>query len=426
MALNKDRILEKTMNGVEKVSNNTYVQSVSRGMAMVLPLLMVGSLVLLLTKIPIAAWQNIVNNTSASTIFTMATQFTTNLLAVWAVFFIGNRLGNTFHYDGALVGIMCLLSFFLLTPMVESEGTKYISTEWLGAKGVFVAIIVALVIGRFYVLIMDHKLYIRMPDTVPAFVEKSFAAIIPFFFITVLSGVVAHLFSLTSFGSIHGFIYGVLQTPLQAIGSSLGGVIVAYIITNILWLLGVHGKALVFSVVLPMWSAATAENLAAAQAGLESPHIIDLGFTTIFMEIGGAGCVLALCLLMLFTAKSQQFKSLGKMFFIPTLCGISEPIHFGTPLVMNLKFALPFITAPIVSGVLGYVATLAGLVPRMVGTTVPTGTPQILNGFLIGGVRGMIMQIIVLVVCMAIYYPFFRAVDCQAYQEEQGAVDQAA
>jgi phosphotransferase system glucose/maltose/N-acetylglucosamine-specific IIC component len=36
-------------------------------------------------------------------------------------------------------------------------------------------------------------------------------------------------------------------------------------------------------------------------------------------------------LLMLFAAKSQQYKALGKLTTLPALFGISEPLVFGTP-----------------------------------------------------------------------------------------------
>ncbi len=48
-------------------------------------------------------------------------------------------------------------------------------------------------------------------------------------------------------------------------------------------------------------------------------------------------------LLMLFFARSQQYKTLGKLTTVPALFGISEPLVFGTPMVFNFRFAIPFI-----------------------------------------------------------------------------------
>lgn len=410
---------DKFLQIVSNISNNKYVNALSKGMTATLPLTMIGSIALLFTKIPFGPWQNLLAS-GFDKVFNLPIQFTTNMLAIWAVFLVANNLANRFNRDGVIAGLAALLSFLILTPITTTdEGVNMLSFDWIGAKGVFVALIVAIGISRLYVLIMDKKLYIRMPEGVPPFVEKSFAAVIPYTMIALLSGIIAWGFSLTSFGSIHELIFNILQIPMQYIGGSILGVLAAYVMTNILWLFGIHGKAVMFSVLLPVWQSLTAENLAAAQAGTTAPNIIDLGFTTIFFEIGGAGCVFALAVLMLFFAKSQQYKAFGKVFIVPTFCGISEPIHFGTPLVFNPSFAIPFIAAPLASGTIAYVATAIGLMPRLQGITVPTGTPQFLNGLLIGGIPGLLVQIVCFAACVAIYFPFFKAADKKALNQEK-------
>ena len=74
-----------------------------------------------------------------------------------------------------------------------------------------------------------------MPDSVPSFVEKSFSSIIPFFAITFIMALVSWGFSFTSYGSVHNLVYSVLQVPIQQIGGSVGGVMVAYALIGLFW-----------------------------------------------------------------------------------------------------------------------------------------------------------------------------------------------
>lgn len=417
MKINSE-MLDKVSKVIYTISENMYLKSVSKGMVATIPFTIAGSIVVLLKTIPFAFWQNFLTTSGMIEVSNIILQLTTNMLAVWVVFFIASNLGKRFDQDPVITGSICLLSFLILTPIGVNDKVKFLSFDWLGAKGMFMAIIVALIIGRFYIFLMQKKVYIRMPDSVPPFVEKSFAAVIPFFVISLLCGIIAVLFRNTDYGTIHQLVYNIVQMPLQNIGGSFGGVVVAYLAMNLLWFFGIHGKAVVYSVVAPIWSAYTAANIAATAAGEASVHIIDMGFTTIFMEIGGAGCCLALCILML-AGKSKQYASMGKIFAIPTFCGINEPITFGTPLVLNFAFLIPTILAPIVSGGIGYLAIKFGIIPMLGGIQVPTGTPFLLNAFLIGGVPSMLCQIVCLFACIAVYLPFFLIADRKAYAEEQ-------
>lgn len=47
------------------------------------------------------------------------------------------------------------------------------------------------------------------------------------------------------------------------------------------------------------------------------------------------------------------------------------------------------------------------------GVEVPWTTPPIISGFLLCGIRGALLQIVLLLISMAIYYPFFKMLDKQ-------------
>lgn len=407
---------------IHTFTSNKYMKAISRGMVSTIPFTITGSVVVLLKAIPFEFWQSFLTTVNAGFIFSVVQQYTTNFLAVWVVIFIGSNIVKSFGQDAITGAVVTLLSFLAITPITKIDDVgSFLSYQWLGSAGMVTAIVVALIVGRFYVFLMEKKVYIRMPDSVPPFIEKSFAAIIPFLIITVLSATVSSLVALTSYGSVHGFIYQILAIPLRLVGSNIVGVIIAYMFMNILWFFGIHGKSIVFGVMAPIWAGYTVENMNAALAGSSSPHIIEFGFTRLYAELGGAGSSLALVICMLLFSKSKQYKAMGKMFSISSICGISEPVTFGAPMVLNFKFLIPMLAAPTVTLILGYALTSVGILPKLSGISVPTGTPILLDAFLIGGLPHLIMQLVVIVISVLIYLPFFISSDKELLLEEQKA-----
>ena len=68
----------------------------------------------------------------------------------------------------------------------------------------------------------------------------------------------------------------------------------------------------------------------------------------------------AVALLAIFGCKSEQLKAVGKIGLIPSMFGISEPIKFGIPQVMNIRMLLPLMLTPAVSVLSAYLLTIVG------------------------------------------------------------------
>ena len=121
---------------------------------------------------------------------------------------------------------------------------------------------------------------------------------------------------------------------------------------------------------------------------------------------------------MLCLAKSAQYRQLGKLSIVPNLFNINEPILFGTPIVMNPLMAVPFIIVPPLNALILYFTIASGIIPPMGGVMPPWTTPPVISGFLIGGVPYAIMQLVVVLIGAAIYFPFFKKADAMAYADE--------
>lgn len=419
--------VEKIQLAAEKISSNRYLKTISKGMVMTIPATITGAMCTLIANLPFDGYQNFIQGNGIKDIMLLPGVFTSNIMGIIVAYFIGYNLAKSFDIEGMFPGFVSIVSFLILTPLTAIERpvhdtvrmVDFISFDYIGSKGMFVGIIVGILASRIYCWFVMNNITIHMPDSVPSFVEKSFSSIIPFFSITVLSAIVAGLFRLTSYGSIHDMVYTVLQVPIQQIGGSVFGVMIAYALIGLFWWFGIHGKAIVFGVYAPILQTMTIENMNAATAGTTPPNVIDIGFTTAFLEIGGGGCVLGLAICLLLFSKSDQYKNVGRITAVPTFFGINEPITFGTPICLNITYLIPTVVTPLVTGLIGYAGYATGFIPPLTGIQLPTGTPTFVNALIFGGWRCLLVQILCVVVATAIYYPFFRMADNLEYKREQ-------
>lgn len=172
-----------------------------------------------------------------------------------------------------------------------------------------------------------------MPDGVPPSVSKSFVALFPVFLVILVVWLLRILIENTSFETLHNVVGQLLQEPLSALGGTLIGGLVAVFFVQLLWSTGLHGASIVGGVMGPIWLASTDANRVAFQGGQELPNIITQQFIDIFIYMGGSGSTFVFAIMMLFMAKSQQSKQLGKLAIGPGIFNINEPITFGAPML---------------------------------------------------------------------------------------------
>ncbi len=187
---------------------------------------------------------------------------------------------------------------------------------------------------------------------------------------------------------------------------------------QILWFLGIHGTNVVLPLVTPIWLAMDLENLAAWRNGLEMPNVLGLAFFNIVTWSGLAlGLVLLMCL-----SKSKQFNQMGKLALMPALFGITEPVIFGTPLVMNYRLMVPFVTNNAIAIALSWLLIKLGLVAKIVGAQTIFGLPL---GFFatVGGAASIIALhlFLLLILSPLLWYPWFKMAERAALAAEREA-----
>ena len=412
-----------------KLGTNRYLKAISSGFIAIMAATIVGSIFTLIGNLPFTGWTAWLASTGLNKILALPGQCTTDLIAVYAVFFIAYNLAQTFEVDGKGAGLAALVSFFVVTGRAtyfasaaeDAASFSALSTGFLCAKGLFTAMIVALIGARIYVFIVKKGWVIKLPDSVPPNVAGSFNALIPSFFVVVVFLLVAMGMSFTSYGDLHTMIFTVIQSNLMRfMGDNIFSWLFFNFMTNILWFFGLHGGNIVGSITNPVYTPLALENLAAFEAGeTVMPYIITGSFGKTF-TFGGVGSMFGLAILMTFFAKSKQYKMLGKLSLPTTFFFINEPLLFGIPVVLNPLFFLPLMFTTPLLGTLTYFMMKIGIVPIPHGIQLPWTMPPVFNGFLQAGIGLAIWEVLMVLASMVIYYPFFKMGDKQALAEENG------
>ncbi len=426
---------EKFMPIAARVGNQTHLQAIRDGIILTLPLTIIGSVFLILANLPIPGYSDLMagifgENWAANLSYPVGATF--DLLALFVAFGIAYRLAENYKMDSLSVAAIAVVGFFLVTPykiafkpegMDETYDVAGIPLALTGSKGMFVAIIVAILATEIYRFIVKKNIIFKMPDGVPPAVAKSFAALIPGFVVIAMLWTIRLILQITPFENIHNIVGELLGKPLSLLGGSLFGAIIAVIIAQMLWVTGIHGQALVWGIMSPVWLTLVDENRIAYQAGEEIPHIVNSQFMDIFYSIGGSGTTLGLALLLLFRSQSKQMKQLGKLAIAPGLFNINEPITFGLPMIMNPIMMIPFVFVPVIIVTVSYFAMDMGLVAKTAGIMVPWTTPAPIGGFLATGgkISGAVLQLFNVLLSAVLYYPFFKMMDKQRVREEGGA-----
>ncbi|MBO9129963.1 PTS cellobiose transporter subunit IIC [Bacillus sp. 165] len=416
-----------------KIAAQRHLQAIRDGIILAMPLLIIGSLFLIIAFIPIDGYDTFMADVfgdSWRSALLYPVNATFDIMSLVVVFGVAYRLAEHYKVDPLGAGTVSLAAFLLATPFQVSflaEGATQavivggaIPVALMGSKGLFVAMILAVLSTEIYRYIIQKKIIIKMPATVPPAVSRSFTALIPGFFVIVVVWIIRLIFEHTHFGSIHNVIGDVLYDPLSKLGASLFGAIVAVILIQLLWSCGIHGAAIVGGVMGPIWLSLMDENRMAFQAGQDLPNVVTQQFFDLWIYAGGSGATLALVIAMLIKAESQQMKSLGRLAIGPGIFNINEPVTFGMPIVLNPLLLIPFILTPVVLVITTYLAMDWGWVARPNGTAVPWTTPLIFSGYLATGgkISGVVMQLVNFVIAFAIYYPFFKVWDRQKLAEE--------
>lgn len=427
-------MMEKFQEGIERVlvplasklNSQRHICAVRDAFILSFPLTMAGSLMTLLNFVLLSPdgfiakllrLESIIPNLADyQQIFSPVLKGSADILSILIVFLIARNVAKTLKADDLLSGLTAVSVYFIIYPdYVFMNDVNNLSTKFMGAQGLFVAILVGLLVGEFMAILSKSKrLEIKMPDQVPPAVARSFKVLLPII-ITLSFSIVNFLIKQVSPGGLHEWVYTVIQAPLTQLGQNVGSVIVLALLCQVLWAMGIHGPNTIAAVRDTMFAEAQNANmLYVAQHGTAwgAPFPVTYsGLFDGFAAYGGSGATLGLIIAILLFSKAKEHKSIAKLSLAPGIFNINEMVIFGLPIVLNPIYIIPFVLAPIVNILIGYGATCVFKIMPPIAYGVPWTTPGPLVPFLGtgGNLVGLLMGIVCLAVSVLVYAPFVIA-----------------
>ncbi|MFL5321988.1 MAG: PTS sugar transporter subunit IIC [Myxococcaceae bacterium] len=403
-----------------------HLIAVRDGVVGALPLVLVGSVFLLLSQAP---WMESAALKDYVPVLLVPYRMLGGVIAVYVTFAAANSLAKSYALDGMACGLLAIAAYFIaafpmpalvVDPALPPAGPPSIPVVRLGAGGIFAGLLLAVFSVEVTKLFVRRKWTIRMPPTAPESVVRSFIALLPTFAVVTSVFLVTQLFRF----DLIALIENAAKPVLSATGS-LPSAIGIVSVDSGLWVLGVHASA-ALATLRPFWEAMLLQNADAVVAKLPLPHIAPQPFFNWFVWQGGSGATLALAFHLL-RAKSAQLRTVGRAGIVPALFNVNEPIVFGAPVVLNATLAIPFFLVPLVSAITAYSAIYLDLVARP-RVEVLWVLPAPIGAFLAtgGDWRAVALQMFNLAIGFLIYAPFVRRYDRRLLEQEAAVKASAA
>lgn len=396
-----------------KIGAQRHLVAIRDGFVTIMPLIMAGAFAVLINNLGWEPYQNFMNSILPANwkdfggaIWNVSFGF----MSILVVCTISFHLAKSYDKDGVTAAVVSLASFMMLYPQValaNDAGSAY-STDAMGAKGLFVAIIVALIATEIFVkLIGNPKLVVKMPDGVPPAVARSFAALIPSILVLIIAAAAKFILQAVGISNVFDSVYNAIQSPLQGVVGSFWGMIVLILIQQLLWFFGLHGSNILAPVINAVLLPLLEMNMLAAKSGQAPQYIFNSQFLDSYVNLGGSGTTIALIIAIYIAGRrSKQQMMITKLSTAPGLFNINEPMIYGMPLVLNPIYFVPFVLAPLVSASIAYFLTSIGFVPKVAYMATWTTPPIIGAAISTNSIMGAVTALICLAVSICIYLPF--------------------
>ncbi|MGL5717854.1 MAG: PTS transporter subunit EIIC, partial [Paraclostridium sp.] len=182
--------LEKILMPVaNKLGSNKVLAAIRDGFLISTPLLIVGSIFLLIANFPIPGWVEFwagILGENWTTWFTNVSRATFNIIAALTCLGTGYAYARELKGDSIQGAVVAFVAFVILMPTrIPFEGVEgpdvmsAISSEYIGSNGIFLALVTSLIAVRIFTWVYKKGWTIKMPDGVPPAVAQSFAALVP-------------------------------------------------------------------------------------------------------------------------------------------------------------------------------------------------------------------------------------------------------
>ncbi|MEG0578096.1 MAG: PTS transporter subunit EIIC, partial [Bacilli bacterium] len=187
-----------------KLGMQRHLVAIRDGIVISMPLVIIGSIFLIFSNLPIPGYSEFLSSYgNLGQWFNKIVDGSFGAMGLVASFSIAYSLAKHYNIDGISTGVISLSSFLIVTPnLVSGEGAAGVPLLYLGSRGLFIAMIIGLLTTEIFRWFVKKDIRIKMPETVPPAVSKSFAALIPGFVIILLFGIVYQALLIANFSNI--------------------------------------------------------------------------------------------------------------------------------------------------------------------------------------------------------------------------------
>jgi cellobiose PTS system EIIC component len=431
--IEKEKIEGRVVSFFSRVQKNTYLRAIQEGLELNIPLLIVGSILLVFLNIPILSYQQWMRGV-LSLNDVVITQY---ISAMWVIICIGfvmgisytltealskNSMGGLTRYQSFLSMSVALTSY-LVSVVSSSNGSLRTSTE-IGRfpADILVAVFTALVATKLFVVLSNIPLLHRKMggdisnpvlsrvymSSIPAMITLSFFVGLRIF---------GDFVGLNIFDGIVQGLYDNFQEKIPP--ASLLQAIDHVLKKNLYLMVGVD--SMIFLNSMEMNALAIAEPiLYDLNYAKLAQNIFSNSFFMHFVYLGGEGALLSLIVAYwVLRVRTDEEKTL-RFATWPTLFNVNALLLYGFPILFNPLFLLPFILTPIILTITGYLAFYFDLVP-IISTKVSWYMPIGISGYqTTGSWAGVVLQLVNVGVGALVYAPFLvlnRKIRDQDYRQ---------
>ena len=414
--------IEKGKPFFEKLSRNIYLRAIRDGFIAGMPVILFSSIFILIAFVP-NSW-GFVWSDDVVALLMKPYSYSMGILALLVAGTTAKSLTdsvnrsmektNQINYMSTLLAAIVGLLILAADPI---EGG--FATGFLGTKGLLSAFLAAFVTVAIYKVCVKNNVTIRMPDEVPPNISQVFKDVIPFT-LSVVSLYGLDLLARHFVGASVAESIGKFFAPLFSAADGYVGITIIFGAFAFFWFIGIHGPSIVEPAIAAITYANAEVNLNLLQQGMHADKILTSGTQMFIVTMGGTGATLVVPFMFMWLCKSKRNRAIGRASVVPTFFGVNEPILFGAPLVLNPIFFIPFIFAPIANvwifkffietlGMNSFTANLPWTTPGPLGIVLGTNF-QFLS---------FALAALLIVVDIAIYYPFLKVYDEQILEEER-------
>jgi cellobiose PTS system EIIC component len=396
-------ISERVAPALTRLSENPYLVAIRAGMVAVVPLTIVGGLFMIVAYLPVAGWDARVAPFLPILLAPVTATF--GLLSIVACFSIAAALAAHMKQDPIVSGSVATVVFLMLQIDAADQSFRM---SGLGSRGLFTAILVAVVSVSVQKFFADRNLVVRLPASVPAVVYESFASLTPLLFLILAFWLLRFVAGV----DIDAVLQSVVK-PLVFALNTLPGILVYAFVVTMLWSVGINGDNTVDAVVAPVFLQYLAANVEAVSARQPLPYVTAYGFFTTFVNVGGTGATVALALV-LWRSRDPGFRRISRLSMPTQIFQINEPIFFGLPIVLNPIFMIPYVLNALILTASTFVLMQAEVIHKPF-VNVPWTTPPVLGHYLVSGGdwRAALWGAISIAIAAAVYLPFAKAAERQ-------------